>query len=889
MVELRPLGVRCNIQCQYCYQNPQRDAGNFTGEYDMDRMKAAITAEGGPFSIFGGEPLLVPKRDLEELWSWGFSRFGGNTIQTNGTLITDDHVRMIKQYKVRVGISLDGPGELNDVRWHGSLEKTREATAKSERAIRLLCQEGIAPSLIITLHRGNASPEKLSRLYDWVRELDAMGVWFVGLHLLESESATVRDRYALSTEENIQALLGFLELEKTLSRLRFDLFPDMRRLLAGEDRTITCVWSACDPYTTAAVRGVEGQGQRSNCGRTNKDGIDFGKGNTPGYERYIALYRTPQEFGGCAGCRFFLMCKGQCPGTAIDGDWRNRTEHCEVWKAVYSRLESDLAAEGRQTLSTSPRREAVERQFLEAWSQGRVTYMADAAWKAAEPARGPDRVEPMPGVSANPLGAATERLPFTLPEFNRRSWVSEQAQSVWGPRIDRILRAWRDIEWLSVAEGVRECGLIWVYRSELAELVPRWESARLSAIELKVAASQVTTHGRICVLVGALDRIEQLRDRWAAADNEAIGMLLGYPSCCRAFFDEVWVRQRCIDTTWGMIENAPETSLLRTNGVVRIELAGEVPPLANILWRWMGVRAVPHLPCRFDCPASIAFGQRMLEVGRASGYAQEVQWITEILAWPVEWSALHGIAEVKSPLMKISTQTDATAGKRVIHWPGTRRPAEGGVGLHFPFVAPKAPLLTLSREFQRGLAHAAKSQTEPAWPYSDNGFASADAMDQLHRPIVDLAREALSGMSGNVLDLGCGNGMLLKKVCEGRGDLKPHGVDCNRSALGHARQVMPEFADSFTHGDLFDVELWDRGPGHYALALFMPGRLREAPPDRAKKVLDHLRSSSSRVLVYAYPDWAEEIGALARQVGLELDSPGGGTAAFLKFPAAIAS
>ncbi len=26
-VELRPLGVQCNIQCQYCYQNPQRDAG----------------------------------------------------------------------------------------------------------------------------------------------------------------------------------------------------------------------------------------------------------------------------------------------------------------------------------------------------------------------------------------------------------------------------------------------------------------------------------------------------------------------------------------------------------------------------------------------------------------------------------------------------------------------------------------------------------------------------------------------------------------------------------------------------------------------------------------------------------------------------------------------
>ena len=51
-VELRPLGVRCNIQCQYCYQNPQRDAGNLTQSYDLDLMKAAIKAEGGHVRSF---------------------------------------------------------------------------------------------------------------------------------------------------------------------------------------------------------------------------------------------------------------------------------------------------------------------------------------------------------------------------------------------------------------------------------------------------------------------------------------------------------------------------------------------------------------------------------------------------------------------------------------------------------------------------------------------------------------------------------------------------------------------------------------------------------------------------------------------------------------------
>ena len=40
-VELRPLGIRCNLQCQYCYQHPQRDAANVAGCYDMEKMKSA--------------------------------------------------------------------------------------------------------------------------------------------------------------------------------------------------------------------------------------------------------------------------------------------------------------------------------------------------------------------------------------------------------------------------------------------------------------------------------------------------------------------------------------------------------------------------------------------------------------------------------------------------------------------------------------------------------------------------------------------------------------------------------------------------------------------------------------------------------------------------------
>jgi uncharacterized protein len=376
-VELRPLGVACNIACRYCYQQPQRDARAPRRHYDIARMKQSVERLGGPFVLFGGEPLLLPLEDLEELWRWGHERYGENYLQTNGTLIGDEHLRLFHSYNVHVGISIDGPGELNDARWSRGLSRTRAATARTEAAIARVAAEWRPPSVIVTLHRGNATSEQLPRMAEWMRQLDGLGVAFARLHLLEVDSPQVRRSLVLDDEENVEAVLFFARLQTSLRTLRFDVVEDMRQLLLGRDGAAACVWRACDPYTTPAVQGVEGDGSTSNCGRTNKDGVDFLKAAEGGFERYLALYGTPQEHGGCRDCRFFLMCKGQCPGTAIDGDWRNRTEQCATWMRLFEVLERDLMREGRQPLSLDPARAEVERRLLALWTGGRTGRVQD--------------------------------------------------------------------------------------------------------------------------------------------------------------------------------------------------------------------------------------------------------------------------------------------------------------------------------------------------------------------------------------------------------------------------------------------------------------------------------------------------------------------------------
>ena len=369
-VEVRPLGVNCNIGCQYCYQNPIKDAGNTTKQYDMEAIKASIRAEGKPFAMFGGEPLLVPEDDLEELFALGFALHGGNTIQTNGTLINERHLDMFKKYKVRVGISVDGPGELNDVRWMGNQERTRAGTAHTEAAIQQLLERQIPVSIIVTLHQRNANAQALPTMNQWLKKLAQQGLHHVRLHVLEVDHDAIREAYALSPEENLHAFMNFAALEAELPQGFLDVFEDIRHMMEGNDTKASCVWRACDPYATDAVHGIEGNGQRTNCGRTNKDGIDFRKANRPGLERYFALYHTPQAYGGCQGCRFFLMCKGQCPGTSIHGDWRHRSENCDTWKALFTYFEQKLVAQGKVPLSQHPQREAIEQHVVSAYGMG---------------------------------------------------------------------------------------------------------------------------------------------------------------------------------------------------------------------------------------------------------------------------------------------------------------------------------------------------------------------------------------------------------------------------------------------------------------------------------------------------------------------------------------
>lgn len=304
--------------------------------------------------------------------------------------------------------------------------------------------------------------------------------------------------------------------------------------------------------------------------------------------------------------------------------------------------------------------------------------------------------------------------------FTRVVWANERAREVWEPRIAAIQAAWLAVELESVRVGLRSAGLV-------------FGGSRIAASGLGNVALDGDRFA-----VGP--RAPELAEAFLRGDNATVGALLGFPECCTSFFTRMALPGDW-DSTWSMSYN-PEIHYDCCSLNTVHEVSGPIE--CNILGRWLGVRLVPHLPCSFRCHATKRFGEQLSTLWPV----QELAWARAILSWPMEWSARHGIAEVKYPVLKFSANTTEKQ-HLVVRRPSNFYPTEGARGISFPYRMDK-PIDAIPMPFFRNVE-------DP----NDNGFTSIDAMTDAHQMIVDKINDT---KLDSVLDLGCGNGLLLTKL-----------------------------------------------------------------------------------------------------------------------------
>lgn len=163
----KPVGASCNLRCKYCYylekahlyrNAPARVMSDELLERFVQEYIQAQTMSQVLFTWHGGEPLMRPlsfyRKAVALQEKYAFGRQIDNTIQTNGTLLTDEWCEFFKEHNWLVGISIDGPQEFHDEYRRTASDKP--SWQKVMRGIRLLRKHGVEWNAMAVVNDFNA-------------------------------------------------------------------------------------------------------------------------------------------------------------------------------------------------------------------------------------------------------------------------------------------------------------------------------------------------------------------------------------------------------------------------------------------------------------------------------------------------------------------------------------------------------------------------------------------------------------------------------------------------------------------------------------------------------------------------------------------------------------
>lgn len=186
----KPVGPICNLDCTYCFYLEKENLypGEKTWKMPDDVLENFIRQNihgqnAGTINFLwqGGEPTLAGidfyKRAVKLQKKFSRGKRITNSLQTNGILIDEDWCEFFKENNFLIGISIDGPKELNDKfryfkNGNGSFEKTVEA-------VELLKKFKIEFNTLTVVNKFNA--EHPVEIYEFLKSIGAEFMQFIPL------------------------------------------------------------------------------------------------------------------------------------------------------------------------------------------------------------------------------------------------------------------------------------------------------------------------------------------------------------------------------------------------------------------------------------------------------------------------------------------------------------------------------------------------------------------------------------------------------------------------------------------------------------------------------------------------------------------------------------
>ena len=338
-VMLKPVGSTCNLACEYCYYLEKKNLYSENNKQVMDErllerfIEEYLNSQTQPQVLFtwhGGEPLMRPigfyKKALELQREYANGRQIDNSLQTNGTLLTDEWCAFLKENNFLVGISIDGPQE-----FHDEFRRNRQGLPsfhKVMKGINLLKKHGVDYNAMAVVNDFNV--QYPLDFYNFFKEIDCHYIQFTpiverlgnhanGLRLsLPEEAAGELTDFSVDSEEWGDFLIAVFNewVKKDVGNYFVQLFDATLANWVGEQPGV------CTLAHTCGHAGVmEFNGDVYSCDHFVFP--EYKLGNINSQTLTGMMYSDKQmKFGTdkfdklptqCRECEFLFACNGECP------------------------------------------------------------------------------------------------------------------------------------------------------------------------------------------------------------------------------------------------------------------------------------------------------------------------------------------------------------------------------------------------------------------------------------------------------------------------------------------------------------------------------------------------------------------------------------------------
>ena len=353
----------CNLACTYCYDKTKRynnkpnelfknnidNIINYIEKFDLDKKQKINVV------LHGGEPLLLEAKTYELFFDKITKRINNISfsIQTNGTLLNDEKLKILKKYNVHIGISLDGCNEQQNK--NRIYPNGKNSFKEVKKTIDLLNSTNTKFGIIMTLSKNNLNHEE--ELYDFIKTNNI----YCNVRPAFPTKQTILENELMSDEEYIKFFIKLFNLwyddkksEVKLTQIG-ELYDEFIKVMEPKRYKRSCTDSE-NCFKNFVSIDIEGNVYTCNrtynektfyLGNLNKESIEQIKDSA---NKLYIKRKNNMDKSKCMNCEILEYCNGGCPANSyyLYDDFTKPYEYfCKSKKAIYQYVKQKLEREGQ--------------------------------------------------------------------------------------------------------------------------------------------------------------------------------------------------------------------------------------------------------------------------------------------------------------------------------------------------------------------------------------------------------------------------------------------------------------------------------------------------------------------------------------------------------------